>query len=63
LILSGGLLEVISNDQCMVIWRAIPPVAVRRIHALVSFYCQPEDVTYDEMLAHDRHVTHSGSCY
>ena len=37
LTLFGGLFEVISNDQCMVIWRAIPPVAVRRIHALFSF--------------------------
>ena len=37
LTLFGGLLEAISNDQCIVIWRAIPPVAVRRIHALFSF--------------------------
>ena len=63
LTLVGGLLEVISNGQCMVIWRAIPPVAVRRIHALVSFYCQPEDVTCNEMLAHDNHITHIGLCY
>jgi hypothetical protein len=62
LTLFGGLLEVISNRQCMVIWRAIPPVAVRRIHALVSFYSQPEDVTCNEMLAHDSHTTHSGLC-